>query len=136
MSMNQFALDKFKRRFDEIKKTLAVSFGTASADFQVSADDLADETDLCSSELASSMMMRLRNREALYVRKINEAIGRIQEGTFGECEECGDDIDLKRLEARPTTTLCISCKEDQERLEDVHIDGRKPKSLGNRLKLA
>jgi DnaK suppressor protein len=134
--MNQVTLGKFKTMFDEIKKDLSVSFGAASADFQVSPDDLADEGDLCSSELASSMKMRLRNREALFLRKVNEAISRIQEGTYGECEKCEEEIEIKRLEARPTTTLCIACKEDEERLEDVHVDGRKPKSLGQRLRLA
>ncbi len=136
MSMNRTSLEKFKNMFEGIKKDLSLSFGAASADFQVNPDDLADETDLCSSELESSMKMRLRHREALFLRKVNEAISRIQEGTFGECSSCSEEIELKRLEARPTTTLCIACKEDEERLEEVHVDGRKSKSLGQRLRLA
>lgn len=136
MSMNQMTLEKFKSMFTEIKNDLTVSFVAASRDLQMSSDDLADEGDLCSSELESSMKIRLKHREALFLKKINEAIGRIQEGTFGECENCSEEIELKRLEARPTTTLCIGCKEDEERLEEVHVDGRKPKSVGQRLRLA
>jgi DnaK suppressor protein len=82
------------------------------------------------------MRMRLRNREALFLRKIDEALRRIADGSFGECEECGDDIELKRLEARPTATMCVACKEEAERREHVHIDGHRPKSLGAKLRLA
>ena len=49
--------------------------------------------------------------------KIEKALKKIDEGTFGVCEECGEEIQVKRLEARPETTLCIRCKEDQERME-------------------
>ncbi len=49
--------------------------------------------------------------------KINKALVKIDDGTFGVCEECGEEISVKRLEARPETTLCIKCKEDQEREE-------------------
>jgi DnaK suppressor protein len=49
--------------------------------------------------------------------KIQKALARLEEGSFGECEECGDKISAKRLEARPETTLCIRCKEEQERVE-------------------
>ena len=79
------------------------------------------------------MRMRLRNRESLLIKKIDEALVRIEEGTFGLCEACEEDIEIKRLEARPTATLCISCKEDQERMEGNTADGRRPKSLGTEL---
>lgn len=134
--MDMITLGKFKKLFEDQKRSLIRSFMDESDQFQVKPEDLADETDLTSSELEASMRMRLRNREALFLKKINEALVRIQDGTFGFCEQCEDDIELKRLEARPTATLCVSCKEDQERLEHVHIDGHKPKSLGRRIRLA
>ena len=56
-------------------------------------------------------------REKSFLDKINKALAKIDDGTFGTCEECGEDISIKRLEARPETTLCIRCKEDQERME-------------------
>jgi DnaK suppressor protein len=80
--------------------------------------------------MEQSMRMRLCNRETLYIKKINEALKRMDEGTFGECDECGEDIELRRLEARPTATLCVSCKEEQERREGLTAAGRLHKSLG------
>ena len=61
---------------------------------------------------------------------VREALKRIDEGTFGECEECGEDIGQNRLLARPTATLCVSCKEEQERKEVLTAAGRTSKSLG------
>jgi DnaK suppressor protein len=62
-------------------------------------------------------LLRIRERERRLITKITEALERIEEGTFGICERCGEDISDKRLEARPVTTLCINCKQEQEDLE-------------------
>ncbi len=134
--MKPETLSKFKTLFEQQKQTLLFSQSRASEEFHVSKDEQLDEVDFTMCELETSMRIRLRNREALYLRKINEALSRIQSGCFGECEDCGDAIELKRLEARPTATLCVSCKEEQERLESGHIDGHRHKSLGFRLKFA
>jgi DnaK suppressor protein len=134
--MDSITLAKFKNMFEEQKMRLVNTFGMASESFSLSQDEMYDEADLSSHELENSMRMRLKNREALYLKKINEAIRRISEGTFGECQECGDDIDLRRLEVRPTATHCLNCKEEQERLEQIHIDGHLHKSMGSKLRLA
>lgn len=80
-------------------------------------DDLPDEIDLASSEYAQSMVFRLRDREKFLLKKIDRALLRIDDGTFGVCERCEEPISTKRLEARPVTTLCIRCKEEQEKKE-------------------
>ena len=80
-------------------------------------DDLPDEIDLASSEYAQSMVFRLRDREKFLLKKIEKALARIEDGTFGVCERCEEPISAKRLEARPVTTLCIRCKEEQEKME-------------------
>ena len=129
-------LKRFHTLFQNQKESLVFSKQIINEDFQINTEDLKDELDLATSELENGMRMRLRNREALFLKKIEEALSRIQAGTFGECEDCNEPIDLKRLEARPTTTSCISCKEDQERREWLHIDGHRHKSLGKKLKLA
>lgn len=134
--MNAETLFKFKTLFETQRKNLVYSQGILNKEFEVQQDDLADETDLTSSEMETSMRMRLRNREALFLKKIDEALRRISDGTFGECGGCGEDIDLRRLEARPTTTMCVDCKELEEHRELIHIDGRKPKSLGKKIRLA
>jgi DnaK suppressor protein len=98
--------------------------------FHLQQDDLLDSIDLTTSEMETSMRMRLRNREVLYLKKIDAALQRITDGTFGACISCGEEIGMKRLEARPTTTHCLSCKEAQEHREYLHTDGHKCKSLG------
>lgn len=134
--MNSEMLMKFKTLFENEKTHLTYTKGVLSEDFQISKDDMLDETDQTSTELETSMRMRLRSREALYLKKIDEALRRISEGSFGECTSCGDEIELRRLEARPTATLCLSCKEEEERKEYLHIDGHKSKSLGHRARFA
>src|SRR6188472_1543879 len=90
---------------------------TLSEEMTLDVDDLPDEMDLASSEYLQSFQFRLRGREKAFLDKIQKAIDKIDKGTFGVCDDCGDKISVKRLEARPETTLCIRCKEDQERVE-------------------
>jgi DnaK suppressor protein len=96
---------------------------------------LVDPSDLANSELESSVQTRLRTREALYLKKIDASLQRIEEGTFGQCLQCGEEIETKRLEARPTTSVCVNCKENQERQELIYIQEHIHKSLGKRIKL-
>ena len=93
---------------------------TLNEDMTLDADDLPDEMDLASSEYLQSFTFRLRGREKTFLKKIDHALAKIDEGTFGICEECEEPISVKRLEARPETTLCIRCKEDQERIEKAY----------------
>ncbi len=127
---------KFKNLFEEQRANLMFANQVVDQSLAIQVEDLSDEVDLTSSELATSMRMRLRNRETLFARKIDEALKRIQEGTFGQCMDCEDEIEMRRLEARPTTTQCVHCKEAAEHREHIHIDGHRRKSLGARLKLA
>jgi DnaK suppressor protein len=127
---------KFKALFEEQKRNLVYTHGILNEDFDLKRDDMLDETDMTSVENETNMRIRLRNREALFIKKIDEALERIKAGSFGECESCSEEIETKRLEARPTTTLCVLCKEDQERRETLHIDGHRHKSIGARLRLA
>ncbi|MBI5480419.1 MAG: TraR/DksA C4-type zinc finger protein [Deltaproteobacteria bacterium] len=93
---------------------------TLTEDMTLDADDLPDEMDLASSEYLQSFTFRLRGREKTFLKKIDHALKKIDDGHFGVCEECEEPISLKRLEARPETTLCIRCKEDQERIEKAY----------------
>ena len=90
---------------------------TRNEEAAVDKDDLPDEFDLANSEYAQSLVFRLRDREKWLMAKIEKALKKIETGDFGVCEDCGEDISLKRLEARPVTTLCIRCKEEQEKVE-------------------
>ncbi len=73
-----------------------------------------DPTDRATLESDRNFMLRIRDRERKLILKIREALQRIEDGSFGICESCGDDIGTERLEARPVTTLCIECKRKQE----------------------
>ncbi|MBY0470205.1 TraR/DksA family transcriptional regulator [bacterium] len=132
--MTHELLNRFKIHFEQEQQKLSLSRVAANAEFHLSKDDMLDDVDMTSVELETGMRIRLRNREALLGKKIQEALRKIQDGTFGECETCGEEIELKRLEARPITTMCVSCKEEAERLESLHIDGRKHKSLGRKIR--
>jgi len=116
--MNKVQLKKFKSlltdKRDEIVKKAKQ---TLEEDMTLDANDLPDEMDLASSEYLQSFTFRLRGREKVFLDKIEKALRKIEDGSFGVCEECGEEISIKRLEARPETTLCIRCKEDQERME-------------------
>jgi len=79
--------------------------------------DLPDEVDLAATEWGQSMNLRLRDRELVLWKKINKALEKIEKGTFGVCERCGEEISTKRLEARPVAELCIRCKEESEKIE-------------------
>ncbi len=77
----------------------------------------SDEVDQASLEYEAAFEYRLRDREKFLLRKIDKALERIANGEYDECEECGEYISKRRLEARPEATLCIECKEKQERRE-------------------
>jgi DnaK suppressor protein len=102
------------------KEILRSAQRTLSEDMTLDANDLADEMDLASSEYLQSFTFRLRGREKVFLEKIDHALEKIRNGSFGVCEDCGDAISMKRLEARLETTLCIRCKEDQERVEKAY----------------
>jgi DnaK suppressor protein len=117
-TMSKTQLQRFRKLLEEkrddiIKKAKE----TLEEDMTLDTNDLPDEMDLASSEYLQSFTFRLRGREKSFLDKINKALERIENQSFGVCEECGDEISVKRLEARPETTLCIRCKEDQERAE-------------------
>jgi DnaK suppressor protein len=121
LSANPLKKKDFKRfktmleeKRDEILKSAKK---TLDEDMTLDVDDLPDEMDLASSEYLQSFQFRLRGREKTFLKKIDYALAKIEEGTFGMCESCDEAISIKRLEARPETTLCIRCKEDQERTE-------------------
>lgn len=107
-----------------------------SDEFNMDAEDRSDEVDLANADVSNAHRLRFRNRETFYKKKLQEAIKRIESGTYGRCEECDSQIGFKRLEARPTAELCIICKEESEKDEHNSILGRQSKSLGKEMNLA
>ncbi len=85
-------------------------------------EDLPDEVDLAATESDQAMRLMLRDRERVLLRKVEKALAKIDAETYGQCENCDDPIDIKRLEARPVTDLCILCKEEQEQMERSYAE--------------
>ena len=88
-----------------------------SGDIHVDPDDFPDEIDTASSEVTLQFTGRLREREQGLLAKIDAALQKIEDGEYGDCINCGEDIGVKRLKARPVAELCIDCKSEQEKLE-------------------
>ncbi len=119
--MDQKALNRFRRTLLEEKaRIMNNSRQSVKEDLSISQDDLADETDLAATEISQNLIFKLRDRERQLLAKIDEALARIEEGSFGTCEGCEEPIEPRRLEARPVSTMCIACKEKQEHREKIY----------------
>jgi len=114
--VNQEKLDYFRKKLEDLRTELLSEAEKTISEMTDHNDNYPDPTDRASAESDRSFELRIRDRERKLLAKINEAIERIDEGTYGICE-CGEDISDKRLEARPVTTLCIACKTRQENEE-------------------
>ncbi len=115
--MKREQLDYFRKKLEDMSQDLLQEAEKTIHEMTDSTDNYPDPTDRASAESDRSFELRIRDRERKLLVKIREAIERIDEGTYGICDECGDDISIKRLEARPVTTLCIECKTHQENHE-------------------
>jgi DnaK suppressor protein len=80
-------------------------------------ENFPDPTDRAALEADRNFLLRIRDRENKLIKKIKKALDRIENGTFGMCESCGEEITIERLKARPVTTLCIDCKTKEEAKE-------------------
>lgn len=123
MALTEAQMKKFRAILEERRSSLIVQAKkTLESDMVLSPDDRFDEVDQASSEYMQAFSFRLRGREKFLMDKIELALRKIDEGTYGVCEECEDTIALKRLQARPEAPLCIQCKEAQEKEEAVYAE--------------
>ena len=86
-------------------------------ELEIDRDDSPDEMDMALAESSLSFAGRIRERESKLLSRIEEALERIDQGDYGECTSCGEEVGVKRLLARPVARLCITCKDEQELLE-------------------
>lgn len=123
MALTEAQMKKFRAILEERRTALIVQAKkTLESDMVLSPDDRFDEVDQASSEYMQAFSFRLRGREKFLMDKIEIALRKIDEGSYGICEECEDTIALKRLQARPEAPLCIQCKEAQEKEEAVYAE--------------
>ena len=117
--MNAKDIEFFRNHLNEMLQGILRQGEDTLEDMSENRESYADPADRASAESDRTFTLRLRDRDRKLIKKIEEALQRIEDGTFGVCEECGEDIGTARLKARPVTTLCIECKsrrEEEERL--------------------
>lgn len=116
--MDKKKLDHYKQLLlKQRQQILNVGLLNKSDDLHVSEEDLSDETDLATSMIQQQLNCAIRDREFVKLRRIDAALDRISEGTYGHCEDCEEEISAKRLENQPWADLCIQHAEDREREE-------------------
>jgi DnaK suppressor protein len=108
--MNPKQLDHFRQIMNDIKAGLGKEIDRTVHTMQDEATVFADPNDRATQESDMGLELRNRDRERKLIKKINEMLAKIDAGEYGYCENCGVEIGLSRLEARPTATLCIDCK--------------------------
>ena len=108
--MNPRQLAHFRKMLEDMKRDLSQDIDRTVHTMQDEATIFADPNDRATQESDMSLELRNRDRERKLIKKIDETIVRIDAGEYGYCDSCGVEIGLKRLEARPTATLCIDCK--------------------------
>ena len=107
----EFLTDRLSELLSEANKTLSIMTDQR--------ENFPDPTDRASMESDRNFELRIRDRERRLIGKIKEALDRLELGTYGICEICGEEISMERLKVRPVTTLCIDCKKMQENNEKI-----------------
>jgi len=117
--MTKKKLETFRKLLNERLDELLSEANRTVTGMTSQNDNLPDPSDRATLESDRNFTLRIRDRERKLIGKIKEALERIEDKTYGLCEECGEDISEARLKARPVTTLCIDCKKQQENVEKV-----------------
>jgi len=115
--MNKELSEKFRSQLLEKREEILAEAGKTMSEMTDQTTNIPDPNDRATIESGRSFELRIRDRERKLLSKIEEAIGRLNEGEYGLCDGCGEEIGVKRLEARPVTTYCIDCKTLQETKE-------------------
>jgi len=120
--MNERQLEYFRRKLIALKNEILDESKSTIEGLQDGTRNIPDVADRASEETDRALELRIRDRQRKLVAKIDGALRRIEQGEYGYCQETGEPISLKRLDARPTTTLSLEAQERHERREKVHRD--------------
>ncbi len=112
--MDQKVLDAFQSQLEEKRDEILRDAERTLTELNEQGGNIPDANDRASAESGRNFELRIRQRERKLLSKIDDALQRISDGEFGECDSCGELIGQKRLDARPVTSLCIECKTAQE----------------------
>ncbi len=117
--MEQKDIEHFKKILTNQLKEILINAGDTVSGMTTPKENLPDPADRATIETDRSFMLRIRGRERQLAVKISKTLLRIENGTFGICDKCEEEIAFKRLEARPVTTQCIDCKTKEETYENA-----------------
>ena len=117
--MEQKNIEHFKKILTNQLKELLIHLGDTVSDMTTPRENLQDPADRATIEIDRRFMLLIRDRERQLAIKISKTLLRIENGTFGICDKCEEEIAFKRLEARPVTTQCIDCKTKEETYENA-----------------
>lgn len=117
--MEQKDLEFFRKTLTAMLEDAQQKGDSTIEELNDSNEVFADPADRATAESDRSFTLRIRDRERRLIRKIQAALQRLEDGSYGICDECGEEINVERLKARPVTRLCINCKSKQE--EDEHL---------------
>lgn len=120
--MNDRQLEYFRSKLQAWKQSIIDESRGTIEHMQADARNIPDVADRASEETDRALELRTRDRQRKLVSKIDSALRRIEDGSYGYCEETGEPISLKRLDARPIATLSLEAQERHERKERVHRD--------------
>ena len=115
-------IDHFKTILLEWKNLLMKEADKTVEHMKKDSTKLSDPNDAATQEEEFRLELRTRDRERKLIMKIDQALQRVDDGAYGYCEDTGEPIGIKRLEARPIATLCIEAQERHERLEKTQVD--------------
>ncbi|MBO5284633.1 MAG: RNA polymerase-binding protein DksA [Alphaproteobacteria bacterium] len=120
--MNEMQLEYFRQKLLDWKKELIAQSNDTLDDLRQGGLNQPDDVDRASLETDKSLDLRTKDRARKLIMKIDQALERIEDGSYGYCEETGEEIGIGRLMARPIATLCVEAQERHERMEKTHDD--------------
>ncbi|MFP5458603.1 MAG: TraR/DksA family transcriptional regulator [Bacteriovoracia bacterium] len=135
--LSKTQLAALKEKLQAEAERIRNNFSVKKAEYEAtSLTGAKDEVDAANDNILLSADMRFSNREALYFKKVLKSLARVDSGQYGMCDDCGSEISFQRLMARPTSEVCIICKEESEKEENQNYFERRSKSLGREMNVA
>jgi DnaK suppressor protein len=135
MKLTKKQLSELKDKIQAERERVLTKLAIDEEMFVIKTEERSDEIDQATADYERSQMLRFRNRNAFYAKKLKQSLEKMQEDDYGLCEECDVTIGFKRLMARPTAALCVTCKDEAEKEESSNILGRQSKSLGKQVEM-
>lgn len=120
--MNEMQLEYFRQKLTDWKKELLAQSSDTLDDLRQGGLNQPDDIDRASLETDKSLDLRTKDRARKLILKIDQALERIEDGSYGYCEDTGEEIGIARLMARPIATLCVEAQERHERMEKTYDD--------------